>query len=80
MPASRMFPTFARLNNIDVAKVDRQLVDFRLRDSMFAQGKFDAIIAYAEFNAERAHTRSRPLRGRAGSTTPIGVLTFTVTQ
>ena len=45
---SRMFPTFARLNNIDVGKVDRQLVDFRLRDSMFAQGKFDAIIAYAD--------------------------------
>ena len=45
---ARMFPTFARLNNIDVAKVDRQLVDFRLRDSMFAQGNFDAIIAYAD--------------------------------
>jgi NitT/TauT family transport system substrate-binding protein len=45
---SRLFPTFARLNNIDVGKVDRQLVDFRLRDSMFAQGKFDAIIAYAD--------------------------------
>src|SRR5271165_527273 len=45
---SRMFPTFARLNNIDVGKVDRQLADFRLRDSMFAQGKFDAIIAYAD--------------------------------
>jgi NitT/TauT family transport system substrate-binding protein len=45
---ARMFPTFARLNNIDVGKVDRQLVDFRLRDSMFAQGNFDAIIAYAD--------------------------------
>jgi NitT/TauT family transport system substrate-binding protein len=45
---ARMFPTFARLNNIDVAKVDRQLVDFRLRDSMFAQGNFVAIIAYAD--------------------------------
>jgi NitT/TauT family transport system substrate-binding protein len=45
---ARMFPTFARLNNIDVSKVDRQLVDFRLRDSMFAQGSFDAIIAYAD--------------------------------
>jgi NitT/TauT family transport system substrate-binding protein len=45
---ARMFPTFARLNNIDLGKVDRQLVDFRLRDSMFAQGKFDAIIAYAD--------------------------------
>src|SRR5260370_3950977 len=44
---ARMFPTFARLNNIDVAKVDRQLVDFRLRHSMFAQGNFDALIAYA---------------------------------
>src|SRR5262249_61545100 len=47
-PGARMFPTFARLNNIDVGKVDRQLVDFRLRDSMFAQGNFDAIIAYAD--------------------------------
>jgi NitT/TauT family transport system substrate-binding protein len=45
---ARMFPTFARLNNVDVGKVDRQLVDFRLRDSMFAQGNFDAIIAYAD--------------------------------
>jgi len=45
---SRMFPTFARLNSIDAGKVDRQIVDFRLRDSMFAQGKFDAIIAYAD--------------------------------
>jgi NitT/TauT family transport system substrate-binding protein len=45
---ARLFPTFARLNNIDLGKVDRQLVDFRLRDSMFAQGKFDAIIAYAD--------------------------------
>jgi NitT/TauT family transport system substrate-binding protein len=45
---ARMFPTFARLNNIDLAKVDRQIVDFRLRDSMFAQEKFDAIIAYAD--------------------------------
>jgi NitT/TauT family transport system substrate-binding protein len=45
---SRMFPTFARLNSIDIGKVDRQIVDFRLRDSMFAQGKFDAIIAYAD--------------------------------
>jgi NitT/TauT family transport system substrate-binding protein len=45
---ARMFPTFARLNNIDVGKVDRKLVDFRLRDSMFAQGNFDAIIAYAD--------------------------------
>jgi NitT/TauT family transport system substrate-binding protein len=45
---ARMFPTFARLNNIDLGKVDRQLVDFRLRDSMFAQGKFDAIVAYAD--------------------------------
>src|SRR5260370_27857828 len=43
-----MLPTFARLNNIDVGKVDRQLVDFRLRDSMFEQGNFDAIIAYAD--------------------------------
>ena len=43
-----MFPTFARLNSIDAGKVDRQIVDFRLRDSMFAQGKFDAIIAYAD--------------------------------
>ena len=45
---SRMFPTFARLNSIDAGKVDRQIVDFRLRDSRFAQGKFDAIIAYAD--------------------------------
>jgi NitT/TauT family transport system substrate-binding protein len=45
---ARMFPTFARLNNIDVGKIDRKLVDFRLRDSMFAQGNFDAIIAYAD--------------------------------
>ena len=45
---ARMFATFARLNNIDLGKVDRQLVDFRLRDSMFAQEKFDAIIAYAD--------------------------------
>src|SRR6516164_11677365 len=33
---ARMFPTLARLNNIDVSKVDRQIVDFRLRDSLFA--------------------------------------------
>jgi NitT/TauT family transport system substrate-binding protein len=45
---SRMFPTFARLNNIDASKVDRQIVDFRLRDSLFAQGKFDAIIAFTD--------------------------------
>jgi NitT/TauT family transport system substrate-binding protein len=45
---SRMFPTLARLNNVDVGKVDRQIVDFRLRDSLFAQGKFDAIIAFAD--------------------------------
>jgi NitT/TauT family transport system substrate-binding protein len=45
---ARMFPTLARLNNIDVSKIDRQIVDFRLRDSLFAQGKFDAIIAYAD--------------------------------
>jgi NitT/TauT family transport system substrate-binding protein len=45
---ARMFPTFAHLNNVDVGKVDRKLVDFRLRDSMFAQGNFDAIIAYAD--------------------------------
>jgi len=45
---ARMFPTFARINKIDVDKVNRQLVDFRLRDSMFAQGNFDAIIAYAD--------------------------------
>ena len=44
---ARMFPTFAAINKIDIRKVDRQIVDFRLRDSMFAQGKFDAIIAYA---------------------------------
>jgi NitT/TauT family transport system substrate-binding protein len=45
---ARMFPTFARLNHVDVSKIDRQIVDFRLRDSLFAQGKFDAIIAYAD--------------------------------
>jgi len=45
---ARMFPTLAAINNIDVGKIDRQIVDFRLRDSMFAQGKFDAIIAYAD--------------------------------
>jgi NitT/TauT family transport system substrate-binding protein len=45
---ARMFPTLARLNNIDVSKVDRQIVDFRLRDSLFAQGKFDGIIAFAD--------------------------------
>jgi NitT/TauT family transport system substrate-binding protein len=45
---ARMFPTFARLNNIDISKIDRQIVDFRLRDSLFAQGKFDAIIAFAD--------------------------------
>lgn len=45
---SRMFPTFARLNGIDVAKVKMQTVDFRLRDSMFAQRRFDAIIAFRD--------------------------------
>jgi len=45
---ARMFPTFADINKIDVGKIDRQIVDFRLRDSMFAQRKFDAIIAYAD--------------------------------
>jgi NitT/TauT family transport system substrate-binding protein len=45
---SRMFPTFARLNGIDVAKVNMQTVDFRLRDSMFAQKRFDAIIAFRD--------------------------------
>jgi NitT/TauT family transport system substrate-binding protein len=45
---ARMFPTLARLNNIDVSRIDRQTVDFRLRDSLFAQGKFDAIIAFAD--------------------------------
>ena len=44
---ARMFPTFATINKIDVDKVNRQIVDFRLRDSMFAQQKFDAIIAFA---------------------------------
>jgi NitT/TauT family transport system substrate-binding protein len=43
-----MFPTFARLNGIDVAKVNMQTVDFRLRDSMFAQKRFDAIIAFRD--------------------------------
>lgn len=45
---SRLFPTFARLNNIDISQVRREIIDFRLRDSMFAQGKFDAIIAFAD--------------------------------
>ncbi|MBV8537360.1 MAG: ABC transporter substrate-binding protein [Alphaproteobacteria bacterium] len=45
---SRMFPTFARLNNIEVSKVNMQTVDFRLRDSMFAQKRFDAIIAFRD--------------------------------
>jgi NitT/TauT family transport system substrate-binding protein len=45
---ARMFPMFARLNGLDVARVDRQIVDFRLRDSLFAQGKFDAIIAFRD--------------------------------
>jgi NitT/TauT family transport system substrate-binding protein len=45
---ARLFPTFARINNIDVSKINRQIVDFRLRDSMFAQGKFDAIVAFAD--------------------------------
>ena len=45
---ARLFPTFARINSIDVSKINRQIVDFRLRDSMFAQGKFDAIIAFAD--------------------------------
>jgi NitT/TauT family transport system substrate-binding protein len=43
-----MFPTFADINKIDVSKIDRQIVDFRLRDSLFAQRKFDAIIAFAD--------------------------------
>jgi len=45
---SRMFPTFARLNGIDVSKVNMQTADFRLRDSMFAQKRFDAIIAFRD--------------------------------
>jgi NitT/TauT family transport system substrate-binding protein len=45
---ARMFPMFARLNGLDTTKVDRQIVDFRLRDSLFAQGKFDAIIAFRD--------------------------------
>ncbi len=44
---ARLSPTFARIDGIDVSKINRQIVDFRLRDSMFAQGKFDAIIAFA---------------------------------
>jgi NitT/TauT family transport system substrate-binding protein len=45
---SRMFATFARLNGVDASHVNRQIVDFRLRDGLFAQGQFDAIIAYAD--------------------------------
>jgi NitT/TauT family transport system substrate-binding protein len=45
---ARLFPTFAAVNKIDISKVNRQIVDFRLRDSMFAQGQFDAIIAFAD--------------------------------
>jgi len=45
---ARLFPLLARLNTVDVGKVNRQIVDFRLRDSLFAQGKFDAIIAFAD--------------------------------
>lgn len=43
---ARLFPAFARINHVDVSKINQQFVDFRLRDSMFAQGRFDAIIAY----------------------------------
>jgi NitT/TauT family transport system substrate-binding protein len=45
---ARMFPMFARLNGVDVSRIDRQIVDFRLRDSLFAQGQFDAIIAFRD--------------------------------
>lgn len=45
---ARMFPMFARLNGVDTSRIDRQIVDFRLRDSLFAQGKFDAIIAFRD--------------------------------
>lgn len=45
---ARLFPTFAAVNKIDVSKITRQIVDFRLRDSMFAQGKIEAIIAFAD--------------------------------
>lgn len=43
---ARLFPAFARINHVDVSKIKKQIVDFRLRDSMFAQGRFDAIVAY----------------------------------
>jgi NitT/TauT family transport system substrate-binding protein len=45
---ARMFPMFARLNGVDTSRIDRQMVDFRLRDSLFAQGKFDAVIAFRD--------------------------------
>lgn len=45
---ARMFPVFARLNGVDTSRINRQIVDFRLRDSLFAQGKFDAIIAFRD--------------------------------
>jgi NitT/TauT family transport system substrate-binding protein len=45
---ARLFPTLAAVNKIDVGKINRQTVDFRLRDSMFAQGQVESIIAFAD--------------------------------